>query len=173
MIINLNEIESFSPKEIISLAFHSEVKAEQVYLFLKKKIKNKLLRRKLDFLGYEQARHAELLKRFFNQKYPQESMPSPKISFWPEGKVFLTKSSSIKDLFIQALENEKIFENFYLSVSRLMKSPPLRHVFKYLSRVERTHYFIIKTELDLLEKFPDYYQVEDFHFGDELVHIGP
>ncbi|OQX52213.1 MAG: hypothetical protein B5M54_09470 [Candidatus Aminicenantes bacterium 4484_214] len=120
MIINLNEIESFSPKEIISLAFHSEMKAEQVYLFLKKKIRNKLLRRKLDFLGYEEARHAELLKRFFNQKYPQESMPSPKISFWPEGKVFLTKSSSI-----------------------------------------------------LLEKFPDYYQVEDFHFGDELVHIGP
>lgn len=100
-------------------------------------------------------------------------MSSPEVSFWPEVKVALSPDSSVGDLFAQALENEKVFEDFYEAASRLMKDPNLSHIFQYLSRVERTHYFIIKAELDLLRKFPDYYQVEDFHFGDELVHIGP
>ena len=35
------------------------------------------------------------------------------------------------------------------------------------------YYFMVKSEIDLLEKFPDYYDVEAFHFGHEMVHLGP
>jgi hypothetical protein len=44
---------------------------------------------------------------------------------------------------------------------------------EYLSRVERSHYFVIKSEIDLLSQFPDYYDVEDFNIGQDLFHIGP
>jgi hypothetical protein len=32
---------------------------------------------------------------------------------------------------------------------------------------------MIKSEIDLLQKFPDYYNVEDFHVAQDLFHVGP
>jgi hypothetical protein len=32
---------------------------------------------------------------------------------------------------------------------------------------------MLKSEIDLLEKFPDYYSVEDFHIAQDLFHVGP
>ncbi len=29
------------------------------------------------------------------------------------------------------------------------------------------------SEIDLLDRYPDYYQVEDFHFGQDFIHVGP
>lgn len=48
-----------------------------------------------------------------------------------------------------------------------------KKILEYLSRVERSHYFLIKAEIDLLSRFPDYYDVKDFHLGHDLVHVGP
>jgi len=131
------------------------VKAEQTYRLLKERAKNELLQQKLDFLVNEETRHGELWRRFYSRKYSQQSMSSLEVSFWPEVKVALAADSSVEDLFAQALENEKVFEDFYRAVNHLMKDPNLGHVFQYLSRGEGTHYFIIKAALDLPKKFPD------------------
>jgi len=32
---------------------------------------------------------------------------------------------------------------------------------------------MLKSEIDLLEKFPEYFDVEDFHTGQDLFHVGP
>jgi hypothetical protein len=48
-----------------------------------------------------------------------------------------------------------------------------RRILAYLGRVERSHQAMIRSELELLRKFPDYYSVEDFHIGQDLFHIGP
>jgi hypothetical protein len=32
---------------------------------------------------------------------------------------------------------------------------------------------MLRSEIDLLEKFPDYWNVEDFHVGQDLFHVGP
>jgi hypothetical protein len=32
---------------------------------------------------------------------------------------------------------------------------------------------MIKAELDLMAKFPDYYDVEEFHIAQDLFHVGP
>jgi len=134
------------------------VKAEQTYRLLQERAKNELLQQKLDILANEEARHGELLRRFSSRKCPPQSMSSLEVSIWPEVKVALAADSSVEDLFAQALENEKVFGDFYRAVNHLIKDPNLGHVFQYLSRRERTHYFIIKAELDLPKKFPDYYQ---------------
>ena len=31
----------------------------------------------------------------------------------------------------------------------------------------------VRSEIDLLEKFPEYFDVEDFHIGQDLFHVGP
>jgi hypothetical protein len=43
----------------------------------------------------------------------------------------------------------------------------------YLARVERSHYFLIKSEIDLLEKFPDSYKIEETDLGEDRIHVGP
>jgi hypothetical protein len=48
-----------------------------------------------------------------------------------------------------------------------------RKMLAYLSRVERSHQAMLKSEIGLLEKFPDYYNVENFHIGEDLFHVGP
>ena len=32
---------------------------------------------------------------------------------------------------------------------------------------------MIRSEIDLIRKFPDYYNVEDFHIAQDLFHVGP
>ena len=64
-------------------------------------------------------------------------------------------------------------EDYYKNASRKAEDSESRKILDYLSRVERSHYFMVKSEIDLLEKFPNYYEVEDFHFSHEMVHVGP
>jgi len=64
-----------------------------------------------------------------------------------------------------------LFWTFSRPLFRLKKQA--RSFIKKQARRQRSHYFAIQSEIDLLQKFPDYYNVEDFHFGQDMVHIGP
>jgi len=48
-----------------------------------------------------------------------------------------------------------------------------RSLLTYLSRMEHGHYELLRNEYELIAQFPDYYKVEDFHLGEELIHLGP
>jgi hypothetical protein len=39
--------------------------------------------------------------------------------------------------------------------------------------MESSHFHLLQVEHDLVMRFPDYYNVEEFHFGDEFIHLGP
>jgi rubrerythrin len=86
---------------------------------------------------------------------------------------YLDEKASVFDLFKIALEAEKESEDFYNRAQQRAEDKAPKKILEYLSRVERSHYFVIKSEIDLLEFFPDYYNVEEFHFGHEMVHVGP
>jgi len=77
------------------------------------------------------------------------------------------------DLFKLALKAEKMSENFYREAGERAGDKESKRVLGYLVRVERSHYFIIKSEIDMLDRFPDYYKVEDFHLGQDMFHVGP
>jgi rubrerythrin len=77
------------------------------------------------------------------------------------------------DIFKAAQKAERLSEDYYRDASQMVKDSQSRKILDYLSRVERSHYFMIKSEIDLLEKFPNYYDVEDFHFSHEMFHVGP
>jgi len=53
-----------------------------------------------------------------------------------------------------------------------VEDPAGRKVLDYLSRVERSHYYMLKSEIDLLERFPEYFDADEFHVGQDLFHIG-
>lgn len=159
--------------EVLALAIKSEIEAVTVYSKLHDRVKNALLKKKLKFLIFEEKKHRKILEHLFSQKYPTREVELPDKSFLPPIKVKDDAEPSIVDIFKAALQAEKLSEEFYKEKSRKADSDESQKLLEYLSRVERSHYFMIKSEIDLLKKFPEYYDVEEFHFSHEMVHLGP
>jgi rubrerythrin len=161
------------PFEVIAVAVRSEMDAADFYSRLYERVKNELLRGKLKFLIFEEEKHRKILEKLFTQRFPEKELQVPERSFLPPIAADVDDEASVPDLFRAALRAEKTSEEYYKEAGGKAEDETSRKILTYLSRVERSHYFTIQSEIDLLEKFPDYYNVEDFHFGQDMVHIGP
>jgi rubrerythrin len=161
------------PNEVLAVAIRSEMEAAKFYTGLLARVKNVLLQQKLEFLVLEEKKHRKILERLHAQRYPDRELKIPEKLVRPRPTATLDEKSSVLDLFRAALEAEKFAEDYYRDARRTVDDPNSRRILEYLSRVERSHYFLIKSEIDLLSRFPDYYDVEDFHLGQDLFHIGP
>jgi rubrerythrin len=159
--------------DILPIAVRAEMDAEAIYRTLFDRVKNEVLRQKLDFLAKEEGRHRAILTRLFADKFPGRPFTIPASSGKPKPAVAVDDRTPVLDLFKLAMEKEKEAEAFYRDSKPLMEDPDSRRILDYLSRVERSHYYMIKSEIDLLEKFPEYFDVEDFHVGQDLFHVGP
>lgn len=162
-----------SPSEILGVAIKSEIEASDVYSRLYKKVMNEILRMKLKCLILEEKKHRKILERLFSQRFPEEELKIPEKSFLPPIKVSRGEKFSVLDLFKVALKAEKKSEEFYKEAGEREENKESQRILGYLARVERSHYFMIKSEIDMLDRFPDYYKVEDFHLGQEMFHVGP
>ncbi len=87
--------------------------------------------------------------------------------------VALPADPAVPELFQAALKAEETAEAYYNDAAARVEDEAGRKILAYLGRVERSHQAMIKSELDLIVRFPDYYNVEDFHIGEELFHVGP
>lgn len=162
-----------SPTEVFGLAIKSEIEAAQAYSKLYEKVKNEILKMKLKFVLSEEKKHRRILERLFSQRFPGEELEIPEKSFLPPIKISKAKKFSVLDLFKLALKAEKMSEEFYREAGEQAEDKESKRILGYLVRVERSHYFIIKSEIDMLDRFPDYYKVEDFHLGQDMFHVGP
>jgi rubrerythrin len=161
------------PFEVIEVAVRSEMDAADFYSRLYERVKNELLRGKLKFLIFEEEKHRKILEKLFSQRFSEKELQVPERSFLPPIAADVDDEASVLDLFNAALRAEKTSEEYYKEAGEKAEDETSRKILTYLSRVERSHYFAIQSEIDLLQKFPDYYNVEDFHFGQDMVHIGP
>jgi len=171
------EFSSLSSKlssaEVFGVAIRSEIEAAAAYTSLNEKVKNEILRMKLKYLVLEEKKHRRILERLFSQRFRGEKLEIPEKSFLPPIKVSRAKKLSVLDLFKLALKAEKMSEEFYREAGKQAEDKETKRILGYLVRVERSHYFIIKSEIDMLDRFPDYYKVEDFHLGQDMFHVGP
>jgi len=164
---------ALKPSEILAIAVKAEIDAASIYVGLQGRVKNEVLLQKLKFLAHEEERHRAMLERLSADRFPGQEPKVPDRLDLPLKSVPIDEKSSVLDLFKLALQKEKQAEDFYKDSRKTMEDEQSRKILDYLSRVERSHYFMIKSEIDLLQKFPDYYNVEDFHAAQDLFHIGP
>jgi rubrerythrin len=161
------------PFQVVAAAIRSEIDAAAFYKALGGRVKNALLVRKLEFLAYEEEQHRKILERLFAQRYAGRSLEVPERSPMPPIAAGLGPSPTVLDLFQAALAAEEISERVYMEAGDRAEDEGSRHILAYLSRVERSHAAMVRSEIDLLSKFPDYYDIEDFHVGQDLFHVGP
>jgi rubrerythrin len=162
-----------APPQVLAAAIKSEIDAEGFYTKLQARVQNVILIQKLKFLAFEEARHREMLTKLFGQRFAENSLEIPGVSPLPPIGSSLGPNPSVLDLFKAALNAEEISELFYEEAGRNAGDEGSRRILAYLSRVERSHAAMIRSEIDLLARYPDYYRIEDFHIGQDLFHVGP
>ncbi len=161
------------PFQVVAAAIRSEIDATAFYKKLGERVKNALLIRKLAFLAFEENQHRKILERLFAQRYAGMSLEVPECSPMPPIGAALGEAPSVLDLFQAALVAEEVSERVYGEAGERAEDEGSRHILAYLGRVERSHAAMVRSEIDLLSRFPDYYDVEDFHVGQDLFHVGP
>jgi rubrerythrin len=159
--------------QILSVAVRSEIDAAAFYTRLQGRVKNVLLVQKLKFLALEEEHHKKILEKLLAQKYPGKPQDAPGSSLMPPIGVALPAEPSVPALFETALKAEETAEAYYSEAGERAEDEAGRRILAYLGRVERSHQAMIRAELDLIRRFPDYYDVEDFHIGQDLFHVGP
>jgi rubrerythrin len=165
--------KNLAPWQILGVAIRSEIDAAAFYTRLQGRLKNILLTQKLKFLALEEDHHRKMLERLLAQKYPDKPKDVPESSLMPPIGVSLPGDPAVPALFEAALQAEKIAEAYYNDASKRVEDEASRRILAYLGRVERSHQAMIGSEIDLIRKFPDYYNVEDFHIAQDLFHVGP
>ena len=165
--------KSLAPWQILGIAVRSEIDAAAFYTRLQARIKNILLGQKVKFLVLEEEHHRKMLERLLAQKYPDKPKEVPESSLMPPIGVSLPADPTVPALFEAALQAEKVAEAYYNDAAKRVEDEAGRRVLAYLGRVERSHQAMINSEIDLIRKFPDYYNVEDFHIAQDLFHVGP
>jgi rubrerythrin len=160
------------PYDVYPIAIRAEIGAAAAYRSLLGRVKNEVLRQKLDFLAKEEDRHKAILERLFRDHFPGRTLVVPAAETRPKKAVAVDDSTAVLDLFKLAMQKEKEAEEYYRNARAGMEDPQTKRVLDYLGRTERSHYFMLKSEIAILEKFPDYYNAE----GDDslaLFHVGP
>jgi rubrerythrin len=172
-VLNMKLDSRWKPQDVLALAVKSEIEAAALYTALLEKVSSLLLRRKLEFLIFEEKKHRSILERLYSQRFAGLPLNLPSTSFLPASLRVNPETLGVPQLFQTALQVEKYSEDFYKSAAKIIGDEAGRKMLEYLARVERSHYFLIKSEIDLLEKFPDSYKIEETDLGEDRIHVGP
>lgn len=155
--------------EIFGIAIKSEIDAASDYGGISQRIRNQALRKKLLFLKNEEVKHRQLLTARYNEQFPDIKLMLPKKGLAPKLNIALEKNAPIAKLFELAMDAEQRSEDFYAQAVKLAKDETGKNLLFYLSGMERSHFFILKAEYDLMQQFDKFESYKKFSFE----HIGP
>jgi len=163
---------NLKPFEVYPVAVRAEIDAAEIYRDLKALVKNEALKQKLDFLAKEEDRHKAILERLFRDHFPNRKLVVPGQSKRLKQSVAVDEATSVLELFKLAMSKEKEAEEFYREARTRSEDAQSKRILDYLSRTERSHYYMLQSEIDLLERFPEYYNADNANEGQDLFHIG-
>ncbi len=158
--------------EVLAVAIKSEIHAAQLYERLSNMVRNRGLRERLGFLQGEEEQHRKLLEELYAKSFPQVELRLPEKSLVPI-EVALGEGATVPELIQLAMKAEKDSESFYREMADRAQDPSGKTLLMYLSRMEQGHYHLLENEYGMISQFPDYYEVEDFQLGEEMIHLGP
>jgi len=159
--------------EVIGVAIKSEIDAAELYQRMAERLTNPSLVAKLGFLQQEEEKHRLMLEDLYAARFPDVDLQLPATSHVPTVDEVDVDGLSVPELFQLAMRAEELASSFYAAQADHSRDEKSRTVLRYLSNVERGHYHMLETEYDLISRFPNYYRADEFHVGDEMMHVGP
>jgi len=147
-------------KKLLGYAIRAEMDANRIYTRMADRVKNTLLKEKFQLLALEEKKHKDIILRLFASMWAGER---PEISMAVDERllpsVSIKPSSSLVDVLSQAMNAEKSAREFYASLARRIKALN-RQMLMYLSKVENSHYLMLRSEYILALQFEDYAEQE-------------
>ncbi len=143
-------------KKLLGYAIRAEIDANRIYTRMADRVRNSLLKEKFLLLALEEKKHKDIILRLFASMWAGER---PEISRAVDERllpsVTIKPSSSLVDVLSQAMNAEKSAREFYASLARRIKAQN-KQMLIYLSKVENSHYLMLRSEYILALQFEDY-----------------
>jgi rubrerythrin len=142
--------------KLLGYAIRAEMDANRIYARMAGRVRNLLLKEKFQLLAFEEKKHRDIILRLFASMWGGEK---PAIPATVDSRllpaVSIKPSSSLADVLNQAMNAEKSAREFYASLANRVKAPNSQ-MLMYLSKVENTHYLMLRSEYILALQFEDY-----------------
>ncbi|NJE41916.1 ferritin family protein [Thermococcus sp. GR6] len=158
----LERIRDFSLEELLGMAIKAEIGAREFYTSLAERMEIQALKEKIEWLAEEEKKHEELLRRIYANMFPGEDVIFPEEHIGPELQPVARKLHSVEDiidLIRWAMKAEEIAANFYAELENIMGTEDKRRLMRYLSDMEKGHYYTLKAEYELLLDWAMYSQM--------------
>jgi len=154
--IDMLDVATASVKDLLGYAIRSEMDSNKAYTNLSDRVSNPLLKEKFRWLAFEENTHKEMLMKLHSALFPNQTIQIPEK---PSEELFkpidVAPSTSLMDILLQAMDAEKYAEDFYFRLAERVGNSQKR-LLHYLSKVEHSHYVMLKSEYDAVQDFEDY-----------------
>jgi len=150
------DVSTAPAKELLAMAIKAEIDANTTYSDIARKLANPLLQEKFQWLAFEESKHQKVLEKLYAVLHPGQEVQLPdKVDEDLLPSIDIRPSSSLVEILYQAMESEKSAENFYAELAKRMDEAQ-KKILEYLSKVEHSHYTMLKSEYALAQDFEDY-----------------
>ena len=150
------DVSTASLKDLLGYAIRAEMDSNKAYSDLSDRVSNSLLKEKFRWLAFEENKHKDILMKLHTTLFPNQTIQIPEEPSHDLFKpVVVAPSSSLIDILLQAMDAEKYAEDFYANLAERVVNGQQK-LLHYLSKVEHSHYLMLKTEYDAVQDFEDY-----------------
>ena len=142
--------------KLLGYALKAEIDSDRVYTEMSNRVKNPLLVQKFRILAYEEQKHKSVLDHLFQSMYPGDTPEVPeKVDARLLPAVIIRPSSDLTDILRQAMAAERSAQAFYTGLAKRVELGK-KKVLGYLSKVERSHFLMLRSEYAMARQFEDY-----------------
>jgi rubrerythrin len=151
--------EEITALEALGIAIRSEMDAQEVYKDLASMCEEELMRDKFLNMYHEERKHQALLEKMYKEMFPEVdlALPSSRLAKDVEDSRARRKHT-IKEILQLAIIEEKKSREFYLDCAGTVTDLSGKRMFRFLADMEFSHQALLNAELELLEKYPAYFE---------------
>ncbi len=156
-------------KELLLAALRAEMDSKAFYEGLAGRVKNFMLKDRLNFLAGEEEKHRRYFYNLLEAKFPGEEIVPPSTTPVPLPRLELPHEKvPISELLWQAMQAEKAAEEFYTELAaQFDEESQERSMTLYIAAMERGHYRLLEQEREVALRF------EEADFTWPMTHVGP
>ncbi len=150
--------EDLTALEALGIAIQNEITAQKLYQDLAARTENDLLKDRFLNLYQEEKRHQKMLEDKHRELFPDVELQIPPLGGVDSILVNATAGLSLKDVLNIAIREERGSREFYLDCAATVADLSGKRMFRFLADMEFSHQMILAAELEIIEKYPAYYE---------------
>jgi rubrerythrin len=142
----------------LGMAIRCEMDAEQLYQDLAAKTENELMKERFLNLSQAQKKHRLLLEQKYREMFPDVELKLPPCELPLNISESRIQNLTLRDVLKIAIEQEKRAREFFLDCAETVTDLSGKRMFRFLADMKFSYYNILNTELEVIEKYPAYYE---------------